>query len=466
MSLTIDQMKKILKELNSSLKEALFDHCTASHPQKIILHFKDAPSLLICFQEAFLRFHLTKYPGQDISSFFSKQLTHHLRTWYLESCELINEDRILWMVFKKGKLTQTLISELIPKKPNCYLVDIQQCILVSLHPTIHTFYTPPKTLPPLLPLDSPENITSASVEAIYRQKELEAEFLEKRNALVAELKNKLNKTRKAEAKFSEELQKALLWEQAHHEASLLQANLYKITKGLSQVRVNDWLKGNQEVILNLDPTFSPSEEASKRFQKSKKLKKAVAPLSAQLKQAHLAIEKLSLMLEQVQQLETKQKLESFCQIHSEELSKKTTKNHSTKKNLSLPYHEFVTQAGLKIWVGKNAHANDKLTFTYARGSDYWLHARDVPGSHVILHLDKHPKPDEESLQDAIHAALFYSKAKERQEGEVCITQCKYVSRYKNHTPGKVHLSIQRIAYAKIDLERLKKLKENKFTTLS
>jgi predicted ribosome quality control (RQC) complex YloA/Tae2 family protein len=465
MSLTIEQMKKLLKEINSSLKEVLFDYCTAPHPQKIVLHFKEAPPLLICFQEAFLRFHLTQYSGQDTSSFFSKKLTQHLRGWYLKSCELVNEDRILRMVLKKGELTQTLISELIPKKPNCYLVDSQRSILVSLHPTIHTSYLPPKTLPPLLSFGSPEDITSASVEAIYRHKELEAEFLKKRNTLVAELKNKLNKARKAEAKFSEELEKALLWEKAHHEASLLQANLYKITKGLRQVSANDWLKDNREIILNLDPTLPPSEEVSKRFQKSKKLKKAIDPLSAQLKQAHQAVEKLSLMLEQVQRIETKQELESFCQIH-EELSKKITKNKLAKKTLSLPYHEFVTQAGLKIWVGKNAHANDKLTFTYAHGSDYWLHARDVPGSHVILHLGKHLKPDEESLLDAIHAALFYSKAKERQEGEVCITQCKYVSRYKKNLPGKVHLSLQRITYAKIDLERLKKLKENKFTNLS
>lgn len=111
--------------------------------------------------------------------------------------------------------------------------------------------------------------------------------------------------------------------------------------------------------------------------------------------------------------------------------------------------------------GKSAKDNDKLTFACANGSDYWLHARDVPGSHVVLHLGKQREPDEESLKDATQAALFFSKAKDNQEGEVCITQCKYVARFGKNQPGKVQISQHRIAYAKLDVERLRKLRERK-----
>ena len=127
----------------------------------------------------------------------------------------------------------------------------------------------------------------------------------------------------------------------------------------------------------------------------------------------------------------------------------------------MPYREFVTASGLKIWVGKSAKDNDKLTFACANGLDYWLHAHDVPGSHVVVHLGRHQAPDDESLKDAIQAALFFSKAKDNKEGEVCITQCKYVSRMGKNQPGKVQISHHRVVYVKMDTERLKNLRERK-----
>ncbi len=134
---------------------------------------------------------------------------------------------------------------------------------------------------------------------------------------------------------------------------------------------------------------------------------------------------------------------------------------SPQNTPALPYRELITEAGLQIWVGKSDKDNDKLTFSHAHGSDYWLHARDVPGSHVILRLGKVKEPDDESLKDAIQAALFYSKAKDRKEGEVCVTQCKFVSRFGQNQPGKVQISHHRVAYAKMDPSRLRKLRERK-----
>ena len=37
-----------------------------------------------------------------------------------------------------------------------------------------------------------------------------------------------------------------------------------------------------------------------------------------------------------------------------------------------------------MYVGKNNLQNDELTFKFASNSDWWFHAKQMPGSHVIV----------------------------------------------------------------------------------
>lgn len=288
--------------------------------------------------------------------------------------------------------------------------------------------------------------------------EFEEEFFKAKHYVERQLQNRLKQNLKGKNKFLEELDKALSWGKVQHEAELLQSNLYKIKKGMIKICVNDWTQDHAEVEILLDPTLSPPEEVSKRFQKSKKLKRGVEPLNRQYEKSCKNVEKTTLLLHQLQEIKSVEELQVFCQKNDLPLTKETPRKYP-KTVPSLPYREFMTSAGLQIWVGKSAKENDQLTFTYAKGLDYWLHAHGVPGSHVVLHLGAHKEPDEDSLKDAIQAALFYSKAKKSQEGEVCITQCKYVRRFGKKQPGKVQITAHRIVYARIDLNRLKNLKE-------
>ncbi len=290
--------------------------------------------------------------------------------------------------------------------------------------------------------------------------QLPAEFLKKRRAVDKLLKRKLKQALKSKNKFSLELHNALMWEKHHHEATLLQSNLFKIKKGMHKIRVQDWLQDNTEIEISLNPTLLPSEEIAKRFRKSKKLKKGIEPLKNLHDQAEKNVEKISSLITKIPQITTDKDLESFCQTY-DIIPQKQMLPKSEKLVAPLPYRTFITEAGLEIWIGKSAKDNDKLTFTYAHGSDYWLHAQGVPGSHVVLRLGKLKEPDEDSLKDAVQAALFYSKSKDKQEGEICITQRKYVSRLGKKEPGKVQISHHRIVYAKTDQGRLKKLRERK-----
>lgn len=459
MSLTFAQMKELLHEIKPKLEGAVFDHCTASGERKFILNFKEQHSLLICFQEPFLRFHLTKHHWKDHPQPFSKTLTHALQQWHLSDCELFQEDRILLLIFRKGNEIKNLFCEFIPKRANCLLVDSQQQVITSLNLGFQSSYTPPP-LPVQQIFTTSEILSSSDIEGVYQPLELQAEFSEKKHHAEMQLRNKLKQTLKAKSKFSQELDAALRWEDLQHEATLIQSNLFKIKRGMDKVSVNDWMKDNAEVEITLDPTIPPADEVAQRFQKSKKLKRGIEPLKRQLDQTHKNTDKISGLLDQLQEITTEEELKIFCQKNYLSPLKADVKR-TAKMIPALPYRELITETGLQIWVGKSAKDNDKLTFVHANGSDYWLHAHDVPGSHVVLHLGKHKEPDAESLKDAIQAALFFSKAKDSQEGEVCITQCKYVSRFGKNQPGKVQISHHRVAYAKIDLERLKTLRERK-----
>ena len=121
------------------------------------------------------------------------------------------------------------------------------------------------------------------------------------------------------------------------------------------------------------------------------------------------------------------------------------------------FREFTTEKGLKIYVGKNDKDNERLTFIYGRGSDFWLHAADYPGSHVLLKLDKEKAPDEETLLDAMQLALYFSQARKAGAGEVTITQCKYLSKVKRGQIGQVNVSKNKTAYVRLDAMRLQRL---------
>jgi len=107
--------------------------------------------------------------------------------------------------------------------------------------------------------------------------------------------------------------------------------------------------------------------------------------------------------------------------------------------MSRIYTEFYTSNGVPIWVGKNAHANDIMTFHLAHPRDIWFHKADTSGPHVILHSEGIPITQTD-LTEAAHYAipngghqtcavhyadvLSVEKNKYHKAGQVILTQFK------------------------------------------
>lgn len=264
-------------------------------------------------------------------------------------------------------------------------------------------------------------------------------------ALMRQLKRSQNQLERSR----EELKQCLRWEEMQHEAELLQSNYSLLKRGKPDVKVWDW-KTEVEKTIALDPKLIPQEEIASRFKKSKKLRKGIPYMEARLKHLQEEIVKIQEWIVQLEQILDLDQLTVWRgSVPIARLFPLLQKKEPSPPKERKPYLEFISETGMQIWVGRTARDNETLTFSLGKGSDWWLHAAGVPGSHVVIRTNKGVEPDPKTLQQAIQLALKYSKAKNRGEGEVCITQCKYVSRFGRGHIGKVQISKHKTVYTKM-----------------
>jgi len=225
-----------------------------------------------------------------------------------------------------------------------------------------------------------------------------------------------------------------------------------LKKGMVEVVVEDWENGGTQRKITLDPSKDVHQEIESRFLRSKKLKAGMPYAEKRLVEAKEKLKQREENYKIYEQAVQQRSLERFLYLIEPAVKTKSPE----KKNL--PYHEFFTEAGLTIWVGKNAQGNEKLTFSCAHGEDGWFHVEGYAGSHVVLRSKKNLEPDFESIQDALNLAVAYSKAKDKGEADVCMTQCKYVNKLGKGKTGKVQISKHRAKRVILDAQRLQRIK--------
>jgi predicted ribosome quality control (RQC) complex YloA/Tae2 family protein len=109
-----------------------------------------------------------------------------------------------------------------------------------------------------------------------------------------------------------------------------------------------------------------------------------------------------------------------------------------------PFRRFTSPSGLTVLVGRNNRDNDRLSMRVANPGDTWLHARGVPGAHVVLRAppggaEGASLPDEADLRFAASIAAFYSKARDGSVVDVSHTPARHVKKPRGAPPGLVTL---------------------------
>lgn len=448
------QLKALLTEFEEHLKGSTYLSCNVGDPHRFVLFFEKEgkkEALFLCMEGPIPRCHLIEN-RHLLSSSTSHPLHAFLTGTTLIAIEQINEDRILKLHFQSSHHHLSLICEFFTKHPNYYVVDHSNHILFSLFPIPHSHYPLPAQNP--TPLSNTQTLTSSrDVEKVYNQ--LEKEWLvqkEKKDCETA-LKKALKRLQKQQKQLEEEFNECSRWQELRHEGELLKSQFSSLKKGMREVTIWDWVQNSQRT-LQLSGILTPQEELAQRFKKAKKLQAGLHHLPVQTERVAKKIKELEVRLESLEKADTLEALKPFKPQLKPILS---IKEKMEKKQL--PYLEYQSSTGLLIWVGKNAKANDRMTFTLANGSDWWLHVQGIPGSHIIIRTLKGRDPDPETIADALQLALYFSKAKEQQEADICLTQRKYVSRLGKNQPGKVQLSKHKTVWIRFDPQRFQAIKQ-------
>jgi predicted ribosome quality control (RQC) complex YloA/Tae2 family protein len=94
-------------------------------------------------------------------------------------------------------------------------------------------------------------------------------------------------------------------------------------------------------------------------------------------------------------------------------------------------------SGARIYVGRSPRENVEVTFRIARPDDLWFHARNIPGSHVVLQAPDGEPPADADLDVAANLAATHSRARSAPRVDIDYTERKHVRKQRDGAPGLV-----------------------------
>lgn len=215
---------------------------------------------------------------------------------------------------------------------------------------------------------------------------------------------------------------------------LLNTYGYNVEPGAKSMEALNYYT-DEMITIPLDDTLTPQENAKKYFDKYGKMKRTYEALSELTIQVKDEIEHLESVLAA---LDIAQQEEDLVQIKEELIeSGYIRRKGGTKKTkiTSKPFH-YISSDGFHMYVGKNNYQNDELTFKFATGGDWWFHAKQKAGSHVIVKTEGQELPDR-TFEEAARLAAYYSKGREQNKVEIDYIQKKHVKKPAGAKPGFV-----------------------------
>jgi predicted ribosome quality control (RQC) complex YloA/Tae2 family protein len=200
---------------------------------------------------------------------------------------------------------------------------------------------------------------------------------------------------------------------------------------------------NEEITIPLDPTLTAKENSLKYFEKYNKLKRTFDAVSSLIEETKIDLihldsirTSLDIALAEDDLVELKEELMEYGYMKRKFTpGKPGNKGNKKQKITSKPFH-YLSSDGFHIYVGKNNYQNDELTFKFATGGDWWFHAKNIPGSHVVLQTEGKEIPDR-TFEEAGRLAAFYSKGREGDKVEIDYTEKKNVKKPAGGKPGFV-----------------------------
>ena len=207
-----------------------------------------------------------------------------------------------------------------------------------------------------------------------------------------------------------------------------------------------------DLVIKLDPSLSPVENAQAYFREYAKAKGALQEVPQLLEQTQIELSYLEQMAVYIAQAEGLQALQELERELAEAgyMAKEMRIGPSRKgggraRSGRGEIFSLRSSDGLEILVGRSGRQNEEVTFRRAIRTDLWLHARGVPGAHVIIRAGGRPVP-ERTIYEAARQAAIHSKVRGSTQVAVDYTLVCYVRPIKGAPPGMVTYSHEKTIY--------------------
>jgi len=242
---------------------------------------------------------------------------------------------------------------------------------------------------------------------------------------------------------------------------MITANIYMLKRGMRSVTLTDYETmlpdgSFAECDVELDERLSPAANAQRMYKKYNKSKSAKIALTKQIALGEEEEKYIDTVFDALSRAETPSDLSEIREELYRSGYASKMKSYVRAKAPKSVLLEYRTSGGYKVICGKNNMQNEQITFKMAEKTDYWFHAKNVPGSHVLM-MCAGEEPDAKDFTEAAEIAALNSKA----EGEniaVDYTYAKNVKKPSSSKPGFVIYHTNWTAYVTPDKERTEKLK--------
>lgn len=242
---------------------------------------------------------------------------------------------------------------------------------------------------------------------------------------------------------------------------MITANIYLLKRGMKSVELTDYSEQLDDgsfatCTVELDERLSPAANAQRMYKKYNKSKSAKINLTKQIDIGEAEEEYIQSVFDSLSRAETPTDLAEIREELYRSGYASKMKTYVKAKTSKSTIMEYRTSGGYRVLCGKNNIQNEHITFKLAEKSDYWFHAKNVPGSHVVM-VCEGEEPDAKDFTEAAEIAALNSKA----EGEniaVDYAFAKSIKKPAGSKPGFVIYHTNWTAYVTPSREKVEKMR--------
>jgi len=298
------------------------------------------------------------------------------------------------------------------------------------------------------PKESVESI-GETIQAVFYPVTAGKQFNELKKEYTGILKKKIKKVSRRLKKQEKDLKGAEGSIALKKWGELILAYIDRIPEKAREIEVDDYYKDTPEKItIKLDPSLSASDNAQAYFKKYKKAKRGLSIIKDRLQISADELSSLETALYEVEEAESIEELNDIIEsFQLQDILPLTERPGKKKTDIPFGPRKYEISPGYVAIVGRNSRQNEEVTLHIAQKDDLWFHARQIPGSHVVLRIQKPSKPvPDDVIYKTASIAAYFSKGRNSSKVPVDYTRVRNVRKVKGQKAGKVFYVNEKTIY--------------------